>query len=456
MEAMAAGLPAIGTRARAAPRTSPRPARACCWSPPDDHRALARTIADVFAGDPACAPRRGRRATVERSFTWERCGPRPSTPTSRCGGRANGGDEAGTHDEAAVTRCTGTSPDLLLLSLGTTRGLRVADAAFLEQVRAAGGRGEGGRCRDRPARPPAPRPTRSTTWSRRAPRARATAVAVKTPRPRAVVFSTVTASLMAPRLDVPYAVRFDPPSILNRPGTATPPCTRSSARRWPARGCCCPWSRRRRHALPPWRAAASCCRPPSCRRREEPLEARARRVGYAPDPKAKGLEVLCGAWERAGIRDRPPGRVRDRARARAAPPGTRTETPEPRNVEWRGMTPAEDFRGALRRSLAYVTARPAGRTSARRRWRRSPTARCLSPCRRAARTRGSRSRASSRPSWRRDRRRGRAGNLAQSGVRHDLRGRHAYRARAAGMLAAYQPETLERTVRDEVLPVLLG
>src|SRR4029453_7392987 len=40
-------------------------------------------------------------------------------------------------------------------------------------------------------------------------------------RPRAVVFSTVTAALMAPRMQLPYAVRLDSPAALNRPGRAS-------------------------------------------------------------------------------------------------------------------------------------------------------------------------------------------------------------------------------------------
>jgi glycosyltransferase involved in cell wall biosynthesis len=41
--------------------------------PPDDHLALARAIDEVFAGGPE-ALGAAARETVERHFTWERCG----------------------------------------------------------------------------------------------------------------------------------------------------------------------------------------------------------------------------------------------------------------------------------------------------------------------------------------------------------------------------------------------
>ena len=73
VEAMAAGLPAIGSRGEGGPEDIAAAGEGMLLVPPDDHRALARTIAEVFAGDPEELGRAAR-ATVERSFTWERCG----------------------------------------------------------------------------------------------------------------------------------------------------------------------------------------------------------------------------------------------------------------------------------------------------------------------------------------------------------------------------------------------
>ena len=73
VEAMAAGLPAVGARGEGGPEDIAAAGDGMLLVPPDDHRALARAIADVFAGDPEELGRAAR-ATVERSFTWERCG----------------------------------------------------------------------------------------------------------------------------------------------------------------------------------------------------------------------------------------------------------------------------------------------------------------------------------------------------------------------------------------------
>jgi glycosyltransferase involved in cell wall biosynthesis len=73
VEAMAAGLPAIGTRGEGGPEDIAAAGEGMLLVPPDDHRALADTIAGVFR-DGAEALGRAARATVERNFTWERCG----------------------------------------------------------------------------------------------------------------------------------------------------------------------------------------------------------------------------------------------------------------------------------------------------------------------------------------------------------------------------------------------
>lgn len=73
VEAMAAGLPAIGAAGEGGPEDIAAAGQGMLLVPPDDHRALARAIADVLAGDPVELGRAAR-ATVERSFTWERCG----------------------------------------------------------------------------------------------------------------------------------------------------------------------------------------------------------------------------------------------------------------------------------------------------------------------------------------------------------------------------------------------
>jgi len=73
VEAMAAGLPAIGARGEGGPEDIAAAGDGMLLVPPDDHRALARAIADLFAGDPEELGRAAR-ATAERCFTWDRCG----------------------------------------------------------------------------------------------------------------------------------------------------------------------------------------------------------------------------------------------------------------------------------------------------------------------------------------------------------------------------------------------
>jgi teichuronic acid biosynthesis glycosyltransferase TuaC len=73
VEAMAAGLPAVGARGEGGPEDIAAAGKGMLLVPPDDHRALARTLEELFE--------RGTeeiglaaRETVRRSFTWERCG----------------------------------------------------------------------------------------------------------------------------------------------------------------------------------------------------------------------------------------------------------------------------------------------------------------------------------------------------------------------------------------------
>jgi teichuronic acid biosynthesis glycosyltransferase TuaC len=73
VEAMAAGLPAIGARGEGGPEDIAAAGEGMLLVAPDDHRALARTMADVFERGPEELGRAARE-TVERNFTWERCG----------------------------------------------------------------------------------------------------------------------------------------------------------------------------------------------------------------------------------------------------------------------------------------------------------------------------------------------------------------------------------------------
>jgi glycosyltransferase involved in cell wall biosynthesis len=75
LEAMAAGVPAIGCRGEAGPEEIAAAGGGIALVPPRSPRALADQI-DLLLSDPAHLRHMGHlaRATVERSFTWEQCG----------------------------------------------------------------------------------------------------------------------------------------------------------------------------------------------------------------------------------------------------------------------------------------------------------------------------------------------------------------------------------------------
>jgi glycosyltransferase involved in cell wall biosynthesis len=87
----------------------------------------------------------------------------------------------------------------------------------------------------------------------------------------------------------------------------------------------------------------------------EPTAARERlAVAYTPDPKAKGLDLLCQAWALAAVHDARL-EVFGVDRARALRRLRRTGVPEPPNVRWAGSVASRAFHSTLARSLAFVT-----------------------------------------------------------------------------------------------------
>ena len=344
--------------------------------------------------------------------------------------------------------------DLLLVSLGTTRGLRLADAAFVEQARRAGATVEavavriGALDRLRRAYP-------VNDMVEAAAARRATTSAVARARPRAVVFSTVTASLLAPRLELPYAVRLDSPAVLNRPGARNAALHALERRSLARAKLVLPWSHAARAALPPGHARAVVLPPPITASGEPAWKRERVAVAYVPDPKAKGLDLLCRAWNEANVEDARLtvfGIEPERAQRYLE----RTGVPEPRTVEWRGMAPAEEFRHALRHSQAFAAAA---------RWEDFGQAQlealadgallatlpsggayeALALARELVRELAA-------PALEH---RGLAAAL-HAAFAMDAERARSYRERAAGRLAPYRPEALERTLREQILPALLG
>src|SRR5256885_1520302 len=101
--------------------------------------------------------------------------------------------------------------DILYVSLGSTAGLRAADAELVASLRRAGAS-----VVVAPARPRRDVRTLALTDLAWALAARAAARdALRARSPRAVVYGTVTAALLGP---VPGAIRYDAPAAANRPG----------------------------------------------------------------------------------------------------------------------------------------------------------------------------------------------------------------------------------------------
>jgi hypothetical protein len=105
-------------------------------------------------------------------------------------------------------------PDVLIVSLGSTEGLRIADGQLHDSLERAGARVAIAR-----AQPPAPTRTLMLTdlaWARAARAAAGAALAeLRDSPPKAVIYSSTTAAFLWPR---PGAIRFDAPSAGNRPG----------------------------------------------------------------------------------------------------------------------------------------------------------------------------------------------------------------------------------------------
>jgi hypothetical protein len=101
--------------------------------------------------------------------------------------------------------------DVLLVSLGSTAGLRASDAAFAASLRRAGASVEV--VTATPQRQVRTFALTDLVWAVAARRAAAAGLARWSPR--AVVYSTVGAALLWPR---PGAIRYDAPAAANRPG----------------------------------------------------------------------------------------------------------------------------------------------------------------------------------------------------------------------------------------------
>jgi hypothetical protein len=227
--------------------------------------------------------------------------------------------------------------DVLLVSLGSTAGLRAADAALAGALRRAG-------ASVALARTQHPRPVRTLAltdlaWARAA-RA-ATRRALSDGEPRAIVYSTITAALLQP---APGAVRFDAPASANRPGRHGIWQRPLERRRLRAAPLLLPWSPgglAEAHAG----SAPALVVPVPVEPSGPAIETRdVAAVTYAADPAKKGLDRVLAAWAAA----RRPGETLVVAGAE--------EAIAAEGVRVAGRLAPAEYRALLRRARVYVTA----------------------------------------------------------------------------------------------------
>jgi glycosyltransferase involved in cell wall biosynthesis len=251
-------------------------------------------------------------------------------------------------------------PDLALVSLGTTPGLRNADQAFVQMARAAGlscelvnvgvGRSAGLR--------------RQSTITDMV-EARAARVAASGIKARVVVYSTVTAALMQ-QPSGPYAVRFDSPAAENRQGASGAWSRRKEAKMLAGAALLLPWGNAAMKTIPPkarqvpaiplhvpieGRFAAS--RSASITgTSERDIDA----LAYAGYPEKRGLDVLVQAWQDSGLHTQRRLRISGIDRDRALRWLKKRRIDEPGGIEWSGLLEPDQFRYTLSRTRVFVNA----------------------------------------------------------------------------------------------------
>lgn len=247
-----------------------------------------------------------------------------------------------------------TRVDVLLVSLGTTRGLRAADAQLVSMFRDAGASVTAVATR--------------IGWTNALRRAypvndvveaiaarRSLDAGVRRHRPRSLVLSTTTAALLAGRPELPFAVWLDSPACLNRPGLANAPLHLLERRQLARARMVMPHTPGAAAALPVGAAPSVLVPPPIP---AAPVAGDAREqfaLGYTPDPKAKGLALLCAAWSQTalpGVRLLIAGISRERAVAFLERRGLRL----PPGAELVGMLPQPSFRDLLSRATVFASA----------------------------------------------------------------------------------------------------
>ena len=242
--------------------------------------------------------------------------------------------------------------DVLVVSLGSTPGLRAADEGLLESLRRSGASAALAAAR----RPPEMRTLMLTdlAWARAARAATARALAERSPR--AVIYSTTTAALLWP---VPGAIRFDAPAAGNRRGRHGLWQRPLERRRLAAAPLLLPLSAGglREAALGAEAQARALVLALPVEPSGEPASERdLAAIAYAGNPEKKGLRRVLAAWRAARatagagaelvVAGAAPQELRSAGIDLAAEPGVREA----------GRLAQHEYRALLRRARVFVAA----------------------------------------------------------------------------------------------------
>ena len=227
-------------------------------------------------------------------------------------------------------------PDILIVALGGTAGLRASDDAFAAALERAGA--SVALARVAAAREPRTFALTDLAWA--VPARRAAARALRGARPRAIVYATTTAALLWPE---PGAIRFDSPAAANRPGRHGVWQRPVERRRFAAAPLLLPASEGALAQAPAPHGPAIVVPIPVAPSGPPAPERDIAAVAYGANPHKKGLDRVLAAW-----------RAARRVGETLVVAGVEGSAEE--GVRYGGMVAPDDYRALLRRARVFVAA----------------------------------------------------------------------------------------------------